>query len=206
MIEKEDLMVQPENVEQEEEITNNQYSEEKEQTQDPLSEEKSTETAEETVECEESAPVDNLTKVENELKALNDKHLRLIAEYDNYRKRTLKEKLDMSKTAGEKIFTDILPLIDDFERALQHIEKSIDLKAVKDGIELIYNKFINFLLQHGVKEVETTTKEFDAEIYEAVAKVPAPSAEMKNKIMDCVEKGYMLDDKVIRYPKVVVGE
>ena len=156
--------------------------------------------------CEESLPEDKIQSLENEMKALNDKHLRLIAEYDNYRKRTLKEKIELSKTAGEKIFTDILPLVDDFERALQHIDTSIDLNAVKEGIELIYSKFINFLLQQGVKEIETAGKDFDAEIYDAVAKVPATNEEMKNKIIDCVAKGYMLDDKVIRYPKVVVGE
>ena len=160
----------------------------------------------ESVESDESVEEDEMLKLENEMKILNDKHLRLIAEYDNYRKRTLKEKIELSKTAGEKIFTGILTLVDDFERALQHIEKSTDMNAVQEGIELIYGKFINFLLQHGVKEIETAGKDFDAEIYEAIAKVPAPSEDKKNTIIDCVEKGYMLDDKVIRYPKVVVGE
>jgi len=145
-------------------------------------------------------------KLENELKNINDKHLRLMAEYDNYRKRTLKEKADLMKTAGEKILTGILPLIDDFERALQHIDSSSEIQAVKEGTNLIYNKFIKFLLQHGVKEIEAIGKDFDAELYDAITKIPAPNSDMKGKIIDCVEKGYMLDDKVIRYAKVVVGE
>ena len=149
---------------------------------------------------------DIIESLEKELKDINDKHLRLIAEYDNYRKRTLKEKIDLSKTAGEKILTGILPLVDDFERGLQHIDKATDINAVKEGTILIYNKFIKFLSQHGVTEIEAIGKEFDADTYEAVTKIPAPSEDMKGKIIDCVEKGYSLDDKIIRFPKVVVGE
>jgi len=149
---------------------------------------------------------ENVESLNNELKSINDKHLRLMAEYDNYRKRTLKEKSDLMKTGGEKILTGILPLIDDFERAIQHIDKASEINAVKEGIELIYNKFVNFLTQQGVKEIEAIGNEFDPEIYEAVTKIPAPNEDMSGKIIDCVEKGYMLDDKVIRYPKVVVGE
>jgi len=157
-------------------------------------------------ECKDSKINETVESLNNELKSLNDKHLRLMAEYDNYRKRTLKEKADLLKTGGEKILTGILPMIDDFERAIQHIEKASEINAVKEGIDLIYNKFINFLSQQGVKEIGAIGQNFDAEIYEAVTKIPAPNEEMKGKIIDCVEKGYMLDDKVIRFPKVVVGE
>jgi len=149
---------------------------------------------------------EKVEKLETELKNFNDKHLRLMAEYDNYRKRTLKEKAELMKTGGEKILLGILPLIDDFERAQQHIDKATDIDAVKSGITLIYNKFISFLSQQGIKEIETIGKDFDAEIYEALTKIPAPTQAMKGKIIDCIEKGYMLDDKLIRYPKVVVGE
>jgi len=149
---------------------------------------------------------DKTESLEKELKEANDKHLRLIAEYDNYRKRTLKEKIELSKTAGEKIFAEILPLVDDFERGLQHIDKATDIAAVKEGTILIYNKFINFLSKQGVKEIEAIGKEFDADVFEAITKVPAPSEDLKGKIIDCVEKGYSLDDKIIRFPKVVVGE
>lgn len=145
-------------------------------------------------------------QLEKELMEAKDKHLRLIAEYDNYRKRTLKEKMELSKTAGEKVITGILPVIDDFDRALQHLDKASDLDAVKDGIALIYNKFINFLSQQGVKEIETTNQDFNADLHEAITKVPAPSDNLKGKILDCVQKGYFLDEKVIRYPQVVIGE
>lgn len=145
-------------------------------------------------------------QLEKDLVDAKDKHLRLIAEYDNYRKRTLKEKMELSKTAGEKIITAILPVIDDFERAILHLNKASDLDAVKDGISLIYNKFINFLSQQGVKEIETENQDFNADLHEAITKVAAPNDELKGKILDCVQKGYFLDEKVIRYPHVVVGE
>ncbi|ASB48575.1 nucleotide exchange factor GrpE [Alkalitalea saponilacus] len=147
-----------------------------------------------------------IEKLQQQISDLNDKHIRLIAEYDNYRKRTLKEKIDLSRQAGEKIFVDILSVVDDFERAIQHLGSASDLDSVKDGIDLIYNKFTGYLSRQGVKVIETENQEFDADLHEAVTKIPAPSEEMKGKIVDCVQKGYMLDDKVIRYPKVVVGE
>jgi molecular chaperone GrpE len=147
-----------------------------------------------------------LEQLEKEILEAKDKHLRLIAEYDNYRKRTLKEKIELSKTAGEKVIIGILPVIDDFDRALQHLDKASDLDAVKDGITLIYNKFINFLSQQGVKEIETTNQDFNADLHEAITKVPAPDETLKGKILDCVQKGYFLDEKVIRYPQVVIGE
>lgn len=145
-------------------------------------------------------------QLEKDLVDAKDKHLRLIAEYDNYRKRTLKEKIELSKIAGEKIITEILPVIDDFERAILHLDNASDLDAVKDGISLIYNKFISFLSKQGVKEIETKNQDFNADLHEAITKVAAPSDELKGKILDCVQKGYFLDDKVIRYPHVVVGE
>lgn len=141
-------------------------------------------------------------KYENE----KDKNLRLMAEFDNYRKRTLKERADLLKTAGEKILVEMLPLIDDFERAIQAMESSNDIEAVKEGIDLIYDKFISFLGHNGVKEIPTKDEDFDTDLHEAVTTFPAPSEDMKGKIIDCVSKGYKLGDKVIRFPKVVVGE
>lgn len=137
---------------------------------------------------------------------LTDKNLRLMAEFDNYRKRTLKEKSDLIKSAGESIFIDMLPLIDDFERAKAAMEKTNDLAAVKEGIDLIYNKFITFLNQKGVKAIETENADFNVEFHEAITTYPAPTEEQKGKIIDCVTKGYTLNDKVIRFSKVVVGE
>ena len=137
---------------------------------------------------------------------LTDKNLRLMAEFDNYRKRTLKEKSDLIKSAGESIFIDMLPLIDDFERAKAALESTNDLAAVKEGIDLIYNKFITFLNQKGVKAIETENADFNVEFHEAITTYPAPTEEQKGKIIDCVTKGYTLNDKVIRFSKVVVGE
>ena len=137
---------------------------------------------------------------------LNDKNLRLMAEFDNYRKRTLKERMDLVKTAGEKILADMLPLVDDFERGLKAMETSQDVQAVKDGVDLIYSKFISFLIQNGVKAIPTENENFNTEFHEAITTFPAPTEELKGKIIDCVSKGYTLNEKVIRFSKVVVGE
>ncbi len=140
------------------------------------------------------------------LAELQDKYLRLTAEYDNYRKRTLKEKMELTKSAGEDILNELLPIMDDFERALQSIDEAGDIQAVKDGVHLIYNKFKDFLNQQGVKEIEAQDKDFDTDKHEAVSKVPAQNEELKGKVVDVVQKGYYLNDKVLRYAKVVVGE
>ena len=129
-----------------------------------------------------------------------------MAEFDNFRKRTLREKADLIKTAGEKVFVNILPLIDDFERAMQAMDSTEDVLAVKEGVDLIYAKFINFLNANGVKAIATENEPFDVDVHEAVTMFPAPSEELKGKIIDCMSKGYMLNDKVIRFAKVVVGE
>lgn len=158
--------------------------------------------------CEEARQdaEDEQTLLKKQLEDLNDKHLRLIAEYDNFRKRTLREKMELSKSAGEGILLGILPVIDDFDRARAHLGSASDLDAVKDGIDLIYNKFQDFLKQQGIKEIDTENQDFDSETHEAVTKIPAPSEELKGKIIDCIQKGYKLNDKVIRFPKVVIGE
>ncbi len=137
---------------------------------------------------------------------LNDKNLRLMAEFDNFRKRTLKEKSDLIKSGGENVLKEMLPLIDDFERAIQSMENSKDAEAVKEGLDLIYNKFLKFLSNHSVKPIETIGEKFDDELHEAVSLFPTEDEEQKGKIIDCMEKGYTLNDKVIRFPKVIVGE
>jgi len=149
---------------------------------------------------------DELEVMSQKYAELNDKNLRLMAEFDNYRKRTLKERMDLLKTAGEKVLVDMLPLVDDFERGLKVMETSEDVQAVKDGVELIYTKFISFLLQNGVKSIPTENQAFDTQFHEAITTFPAPSEDLKGKIIDCVAKGYTMNDKVIRYSKVVVGE
>ncbi len=145
-------------------------------------------------------------ELEAKYNELNDKLLRLTAEFDNYRKRTLKEKADLIKTAGEDIIVNILPVLDNFERALKASEDAKDVKAIREGIELIYNNFKDFLKQRGLKEIEAVEQELDTDKHEAITKIPAPKEELKGKIVDVVEKGYSLNDKVIRFAKVVVGE
>lgn len=140
------------------------------------------------------------------LAELQDRYLRLQAEYDNYRKRTLKEKMELTRSAGEDILKGLLPVMDDFERALQSIDETENAEALKDGVHLIYNKFKEFLKQQGVQEMESQDQEFDTDRHEAISKVPAPSEEMKGKVVDVVQTGYFLNDKVLRYAKVVVGE
>ena len=135
-----------------------------------------------------------------------DKYLRLSAEFDNYRKRTNKEKAELILNGGEKCISSILPIIDDLERALQTMEKATDVAAVKEGVELIFTKFMSTLEKNGVKTIETKEKALDTDFHEAVAIIPAPTAELKGKIVDCVQTGYTLKSKVIRHAKVVVGE
>lgn len=137
---------------------------------------------------------------------LNDKYLRLSAEFDNYRKRTLKERMELSRTAGEQILEKILPVMDNFERALQSMEKATDVPALREGVELIYGNFKDFLAQQGVKEMECTHTDFNPDEQEAVTKIPAPTEDLRGKVVDCIQKGYTLHDKIIRFPKVVVGE
>ena len=165
----------------------------------------------------ESSEVENTENSENSLEAqietlqqkceeLNDKNLRLMAEFDNYRKRSLKERSDLIKTASESVFVNILPMIDDFERALKATETANDVDALKEGVQLIYNKFIAFLLQNGVKAIPTENEVFNTDLHEAITTFPAPNDDMKGKIIDCATKGYTMNEKVIRFSKVVVGE
>lgn len=137
---------------------------------------------------------------------LQDKYIRLMAEFDNFRKRSLKERTDLIKSAGEDILINILPVIDDFERGLTAMETSQDIDAVKQGIQLIYNKFKDFLAQKGVKEIEALKQEFNVDVHEAITKIPSPEENLKGKVVDVIQKGYILNEKVIRYAKVVVGE
>jgi molecular chaperone GrpE len=149
---------------------------------------------------------DEIAELTQKCTDLNDKNLRLMAEFDNYRKRTSKERLELIKTAGESILANMLPLIDDFERAQKAMESSEDVVALKEGIDLIYNKFVSFLIQNGVKAIPTENEDFNTDLHEAITTFPAPSEELKGKIIDCVSKGYTLNEKVIRFSKVVVGE
>lgn len=143
---------------------------------------------------------------EEKLAELQDKYLRLSAEFDNYRKRTLKERIELIKSAGESILLSLLPVMDDFDRAINLMESAPDSRAMKEGIDLIYSKMREFLKQNGVKEIDALDKDFDTDLHEAVTKIPATDKKKKGKVVDVIQKGYYLNDKVIRYSKVVVGE
>jgi molecular chaperone GrpE len=140
------------------------------------------------------------------LAEMQDRYLRLSAEFDNYRKRTLREKIELSKYAGEDLLLKLLPVLDDFERAISHMDTATDTAAMKEGIDLIHNKFTEFLKQNSIKEIDSLNCQFDVDLHDAVAKIPVPEDEKKGLIVDVIQKGYFLHDKVIRHSKVVVGE
>ena len=186
----------------------------------PETEEQLTDVNEQTVEeavennkeagAEEEAPKeetieDKLAAAEAKVAEMQDKYLRQVAEFDNYRKRTIKEKAELILNGGEKTFTAILPILDDMERALATMDKLEDVAAVKEGVELIFQKFIKVLGEQGVKKIDTDNADFNVDLHEAIAQVPAPSDELKGKVMDCVKTGYTLNDKVIRHAQVAVG-
>lgn len=163
--------------------------------------------------AENAVPMTHEEELEKELETAQetieeqkDKYLRLSAEFDNYRKRTMKEKAELILNGGEKSLSSILPVVDDFERAIKTMETATDVNAVKEGVELIYNKFMAVLAQNGVKVIETKDQPLDTDYHEAIAVIPAPSEAQKGKILDCVQTGYTLNDKVLRHAKVVVGE
>ncbi len=147
-----------------------------------------------------------LVEAEAKNAELQDKYLRQAAEFDNYRKRTIKEKAELIKSAAEKIMVAELPVVDDMDRALENMEKGMDADACIEGFKLIVHKFKNILTQNGLEKIETDGQDFDTDYHEAIALIPAPAEELKGKILDCVQPGYKLGDKVIRHAKVAVGQ
>ncbi len=148
----------------------------------------------------------NLKECTDKNAELQDKYLRLSAEFDNYRKRTHREKTEMIKTASDDLLKKIIPVMDDFERGLAAVNSSADLEAIKQGMNLIYGRFREFLQQQGIREIESMNQDFNTDFHEAVTKIPVEDENLKGKVVDVIEKGYYLHDKVIRYPKVVIGE
>jgi molecular chaperone GrpE len=173
-----------------------------EEAQEELDQQELTEEAEE----EEKEEPKKEPTAEEKLAELQDRYLRLSAEYDNFRKRTLKEKIDLQKSANAVLLEALLPVADDFDRAMQSVDEAKDIEAVKEGMKLISGKFSGFLNQQGVKEIEAINKEFDTDLHEAITKIPAPSKKQKGKVVDVIQKGYFLNDKVLRFSKVVIGE
>ena len=162
-------------------------------------------TQEAVAEAEEQTPEEHIAELEKRVAELEDKNLRMMAEFDNYRRRTNKEKLDLMATAGERIFTEMLPLVDDFERAVAAMDKTDDIEAVREGIRLIQQKFIGFLDKQDVHAIETEGVDFNTDEHEAITTFAA-GEEQRGKVIDCTQRGYKLGDKVIRFAKVVVGE
>ena len=191
---------------EEEVLKNGETTEETIQAEDIQQEE----TAQEEVPAAELTVEEQLANMLEEAQQMvreeKDKYLRLSAEFDNYRKRTLKEKAELIKNGGEKTLTAILPVLDDFERALKNMETSEETKAMKEGVELIFSKFQKILGQEGLQKIETEGQAFDTDFHEAIALIPAPSEDLKGKILDCVQTGYMLNEKVIRHAKVAVAQ
>lgn len=180
-------------------------NEAQETTQDQTTEQEAQETTEQ--EIHEQTPEEMVVALEAELEAMKDKYLRQAAEFDNYRKRTMQEKADLLKYGAQKAVEALLPVVDDIERAMQHIEKAEDVESVKEGMNLIYQKFQKYLEQQQVSVIPANQgDDFDDNIHEAVTMFPAPDPSLKGKIVDCVTKGYKLSDKVVRYAKVVVGQ
>jgi molecular chaperone GrpE len=178
--------------------------EEETQTSEKETEEKANDKAEDEKGTDAEKQEDPLEKANKEIADLKDKYLRTLAEFDNYKKRTLKEKAELILNGSEKTVKAVLPVLDDFERALK--DKSDDPKAIKDGVQMIFNKFVKALESLGVKKIDTDGKDFDTDFHEAVAMVPGMGDEKKGKVIDCVQTGYTLNDKVIRHAKVAVGQ
>lgn len=194
MSKKEQEQVKEEELQQEETQTEAQNAEVESQN------------AEEEQPAKEETPEDKIAALQAELEKSQKEYLFLMAEFDNYRKRTVKEKAELIKNGGEKAMLGLLPVIDDFERAIDAIDKSSDMEGLKEGVDLIYNKFMKYLESQQVKPMESTGTDFDADIYEAVTTFPAPDESMKGKVIDTVRKGYTINEKVLRHAKVVVGQ
>jgi molecular chaperone GrpE len=181
-------------------MSNKENETEKDQTN--LSEEQNT--AEEVVPTDEKET--QVIELQSKVNELNDKYLRLYSEFDNFRKRTTKEKIELIQTAGEDVFKNVLPVLDDFERAIKANIETTDIKAVNDGVNLVYNKLKSTLTQKGLEEMKSVGEVFNPDIHEAITNIPAPSEEMKGKVVEELEKGYILNGKIIRFAKVIIGQ
>lgn len=190
---------------EQEQVKEEELLQEETQTEEQNAEVES-QNAEEEQPAKEETPEDKIAALQAELEKSQKEYLFLMAEFDNYRKRTVKEKAELIKNGGEKAMLGLLPVIDDFERAIDAIDKSSDVESLKEGVDLIYNKFMKYLESQQVKPMESTGTDFDADVYEAVTTFPAPDESMKGKVIDTVQKGYTINEKVLRHAKVVVGQ
>jgi molecular chaperone GrpE len=186
-------------------MENKEMNTEEKNNQEEIVENQNQETTEASHETEHQQDISTEKRLNEEIKALNEKYLRLYSEFDNFRRRTAKEKLELIQNGGSDMIKELLPTVDDFERAIKSNEKVEDAAALKDGFLLIYNKLKKTLESKGLKEMTVVGEAFDSEIHEAITNIPAPTEDMKGKVVDQVEKGYYHNEKVIRFAKVVVG-
>jgi molecular chaperone GrpE len=189
-----------------EDVTIENQSVEKEVSSDNEKKEQHSTDKKESKKGRKSAAQKKLEELQEKYDELNDKYMRLYSEFDNYRKRTAKERIELQKSASQEMILAVLPVVDDLERAIQSFEDHHLSEEAKKGIELIYNKLMNILKQKGLQEIEAKNQVFDTDYHEAITNIPAPNKEMKGKIVDVIQKGYTLNGKVIRYAKVVVGQ
>lgn len=190
----------------EEEVLENTNSTDEVETQTPDTEAEEKDSSSKKKKSKKDKKEAKIEELGEKLQEIQDKHLRLQAEFDNFRRRTIKEKADLIKSGGETVLVNILPVIDDFERAIDSLKEVADEDAGKQGTLLIYNKFQEFLKQNNVKEIEALHQDFDVDLHEALTKIPAPEEKLKGKVVDVISKGYCLNEKVIRFAKVVIGE
>jgi molecular chaperone GrpE len=188
-------------------MNNEHTSETAMENNEALNTNEETTNADDEIKAENTAEPENesVRDYESELKEKDDKYLRLYAEFENYKRRTMQERIELFKTAGQEIMLALIPVVDDFERALHAMQTATDVAQVKEGIELVSNKFKHTLTAKGLKPMESIGQVFNADLHEAITNIPAPTEDMKDKVIDEVEKGYYLGDKVIRFAKVVVG-
>ena len=194
------------NIEGEETLDETPLEETDKESAENATEEEATDTQEEEKEEEEAEEKDPLVKAQEEIEELKDKWLRSVAEFENYRKRTLKERAELILNGGEKVITAILPILDDMERAIENGAKTDDPEVLREGMTLIHQKFMKTLEAQGVSKIETKDADFDTDVHEAVAMVPGMGDDKKGKVIDCLQEGYKLNDKVIRHAKVAVGQ
>lgn len=180
--------------------------EDKIEEQDRITNDSNQENQTANAETSEAGEISELAKVQAELAELNDKYIRMYSEFDNYKRRTARERIDLMQSASRDLVIALLPVVDDFDRAEKAFEASKDLEALKEGVKLVHHKLKSILSQNGLVAMESIGKEFNVDFHEAITNIPAPSNDMKGKVIDEVEKGYLLKDKVIRFAKVVVGE
>lgn len=189
-----------------EDMNPEEIQEETVSTEEPQAETQDEPKAEEVELTPEEKLQQELEEQTRQTAAMQDKYLRLMAEFDNYRKRTMAEKAELIKNAGAKVITEILPVLDDFERAMKNMESAEDVAGVREGVDLIFLKFNKILQQQGLQPIKTEGEDFNVDFHEAIALVPAPNDDLKGKVLDCVQTGYMLNEKVIRHAKVAVAQ